>query len=57
MTKRKYGNGIIDKRGKNRDRLRYLIENRAYAETFRGTEAKAKQKLRQVCEPCGRIPW
>jgi integrase len=49
MTKkRKYGNGSIDQRSKNSYRLRYRIDNVPYAETFRGTEAEAKRRLRAL---------
>ena len=48
MTKRTYGEGGIDERGENRFRLRYRIGKQRFTETFRGTRADAKKRLRAL---------
>ena len=46
--KRSYGNGGIDPRGENTWRLRYYINKKRFAVTFRGTEAEAKKEIRRL---------
>ena len=48
MTKRTYGNGNIEARGKNSFRLRYRIDNRPYRANFRGTLKEARTELRRL---------
>ena len=46
--KRSYGDGGIDKRGKNSFRLRYRIGQKRYFKTVHGTLADAKKELRRL---------
>jgi integrase len=49
MTKRRsHGEGTIKQRGENSFRLRYRIGKKRYSETFRGTPAEAKKRLREL---------
>jgi integrase len=48
MTRRGYGDGGIDARGKDVWRLRYRIDGRRYVVTFKGTRAAARAELRRL---------
>jgi integrase len=48
MTKRSYGDGGIEQRGKNSFRLTYRVGKQRFAVTFHGTPADARKKLREL---------
>jgi integrase len=48
MTKRDYGDGGIDARGKDCWRLRYYVDGRRHTKTFRGSLSDARKELRRV---------
>lgn len=48
MKKREHGDGGIDQRGVNVFRLRYRVNGKRIAVTFRGTRAEAKTELRRL---------
>lgn len=48
MTKRGHGEGGIDERGENIFRLRWRANGKRHTETFRGTKAEARKRLRAL---------
>lgn len=48
MKKREHGEGSIGERGPNTFRLRYRVNGKRFAVTFKGTRAEAKTKLREL---------
>jgi len=48
MSKRDYGEGSIDERGKGRWRLRYRVNGRRFAKTVRGSISDARKELRRL---------
>src|SRR5262245_5198445 len=48
MTKRTYGYGSIQKRGKRTFRLRYRVDKQRYEKAFEGTLDEAKAELRRL---------
>ncbi|MGY4224885.1 integrase [Bradyrhizobium sp. USDA 4503] len=48
MGKRSHGEGGIDERGENVFRLRWRANGKRHAETFRGTKAEARKRLRAL---------
>jgi integrase len=48
MSKRGYGDGGIDPRGKNSWRLRYRVNGKRFTKTFHGTLPEARKELRRL---------
>jgi integrase len=48
MTKRPYGEGSIDQRGKDRWRLRYRIGEERFTKSFHGSKSEARMELRRL---------
>jgi integrase len=50
MTRRAYGIGSLDARGKNSWRLRYRIEGKSFTKTVQGNKTEAQRALRQLLQ-------
>jgi integrase len=48
LSKRSHGDGGIDQRGENTYRLRYRLNGKRYAKTFKGSIGEARKELRRL---------